>query len=104
MNTQKTETHINQRDFVCLVPAWLRVKQVMIILNCEKSMAHKIIKKINEYGGHDYVVGSQVHIDVFIEYYEGKYTKEMIRTCLEHSAQLERISTQSAKSTQEDLS
>lgn len=104
MNTQKTETHINQRDFVCLVPAWLRVKEVMIILNCEKSMAHKIIKQINEDGGHDYVVGSQVHIDVFIKYYDGKYTKEMIRTCLEHSALLESISMQSANSTQENLS
>ena len=104
MNTQKTETHINQRNFVCLVPAWLRVKEMKAILNCEKSTANDKIKEINEDGGHDYVVGSQVHIDVFIKYYDGKYTKEMIRTCLEHSAQLERISTQSAKSTQENLS
>lgn len=104
MKTQKTETYINQRDFVCLVPAWLRVKEVMITLNCEKSMAHKIIKEINEDGEHDYVVGSQVHIDVFVKYYDGKYTKEMIRTCLEHSAQLESISMQSANSTQEKLS
>lgn len=50
MNTQKTETHINQRDFVCLVPAWLRVKQVSILFNCEKSKAHKIIKEIKEDG------------------------------------------------------
>ena len=57
MNTQKTETHINKTNITYSVPAWLRIKEVMCILNCEKSLAHKIIKEINE-DGRTYIVGN----------------------------------------------
>ena len=57
MNTQKTETYINKTNITYHVPAWLTVKEVMSILNCEKSLAHKRIKEINE-DGRTYIVGN----------------------------------------------
>lgn len=57
MNTQKTETHINKTNITYSGSAWLRGKEVMCILNCEKSLAHNRIKEINE-DGRTYIVNN----------------------------------------------